>query len=90
MFLSMSKTYLDFNIVSGVKMYYNVTKKIALDCNVLELFYPSLYTDYFSNLYQKFQVAFTYVTNIKCHICSCCYNKFLRYADKQQNSGLKK
>ena len=47
--------------------------------NVLELFCVFLYTDYLSNLHEKFQVASTYNTNVESHISSFSCNFVLDY-----------
>ena len=48
-------------------MYENsLTRNFIDGLNVLELFCVTLYTDFLSNLYKKFQVAFTYDTNVEC------------------------
>ena len=41
----------------------------------------SLYTDYLFDLHTKFQVAFTYDTNVDCQVWSFYYHLFLSYAD---------
>ena len=49
--------------------------------NILEFFCVPLYTNYWSNLYKKFQVASTHDTNVEYQIWSLYYHLFLSYAD---------
>ena len=51
--------------------------------NELDFFCASLYTKFLSDLHEKFQVASTYVINIKYQIwCSCC-NFPMSHVDKK-------
>ena len=52
-----------------------------IDHNVFELFCVSLYTDYESDLYKKFQVASPYYVNSVYQVWFSYYNLFLSYAD---------
>ena len=42
-----------------------------------------LYTEFSSNLYRKFQVAFVHDPNVECQIWRICCNLFLSYADNR-------
>ena len=57
------------------KIHYHEIPFIGL--NVLEFFCVPLYTEFLSNLYQKFQIAYVYDTNVESQIWCFCYNLFL-------------
>ncbi len=54
-----------------------------IDRNVFELFCVSLYTDYESDLYKKFQVASPYHVHSEYQVWSSYYYLFLSYADNR-------
>ena len=63
------------------KIYQNKISSMGL--NVLEFFCVSLYTEFLSDLYIKFQVASIHDTNVEYQIwCFCCI-LFLSYANNR-------
>ena len=60
--------------------YYGIS---SIGLNVLEFFSVPLFTEFLSDLYEKFQVASAYDANVEYKICCFCFLLFLSYADNR-------
>ena len=56
---------------------------MSIGLNVLEFLCVPLYTEFLSDLSEKFQVASVYNTNVEFQIWCFCCNLFLSYADNR-------
>ena len=53
---------------------------LSIGRKVLEFSCVPLYTEFLSDLYEKFQVSSLYDANVECQIRSLCYSSFLSYS----------
>ena len=56
---------ISLHLVLSKYIKMNKQKISPIDRYALELFCVAMYTNFLSNLYRKFQVAFTYDTNVE-------------------------
>ena len=68
------------------KIHWHEISFIGL--NVLEFFCVQLYTEFLSDLHEKFQVASVYDTNVEYQIWCFCCNLFPSYADKRHTDTI--
>ena len=84
MILSSSEKYVNLNIFSAVKLCKN---SVAKNCFHKPLYIRiscvPMYAEFLTDLFKKFQAAYTDDTDVEYKILSFCYSLFLSYADNR-------